>query len=55
MSRGSERKAVESLVTRMYRHKLKTTGRLPDGKEVRKMEKEARESGHRVDTKRERK
>lgn len=51
---GNERKAVESLVRRQYDHALKTKGRLPNGNEVRQMEKAAKESGHRVDTKKER-
>lgn len=45
----SERKAVERVVARIYQHKLKTTGRLPTGKEVKQMERDAQESGNRVD------
>lgn len=53
--KGRERQAVENLVKRQYEHALKTKGRLPSGKEVREMEKAAKESAHRVDTKKERK
>lgn len=38
----SERRAVESLVGRMYRYYERVSGRLPDGKTVRVMEEKAR-------------
>lgn len=37
----SEREAVERLISRMYKHHLKATGKLPSGREVREMEGKA--------------
>ncbi|MBE7415996.1 MAG: hypothetical protein HS130_12580 [Deltaproteobacteria bacterium] len=37
----SERRAVERLVERLYKDRLERTGRLPETKEVREMEKKA--------------
>ncbi len=38
----SERRVVERLVGRMYKHHERVSGRLPDGKTVRAMEEKAR-------------
>ena len=48
---GNERKARESLVKRQYEHALKTKGRLPNRKEVSRMEREATDSAQRVEAK----
>lgn len=37
----SERRAVERLVERLYKDRVERTGRLPEAKEVRDMEKKA--------------
>ena len=47
-----KRKAVEKIVGRLYRHYEKTTGRLPDGKAVRDMEKRAEKAAQAADKKR---
>ncbi len=44
----NERKARESLVGRMYKNHLRTTGALPDAKKSRVFEHEARRSAERV-------
>jgi len=45
------REAVERVVARMCLHHLKSTGRLPDAKVKRVMEKKAQEAGKRADNK----
>ncbi len=40
-SRDKERKIVGRIVGRMYKHSLESSGKLPDRKDVRKMEKKA--------------
>lgn len=47
-----ERRAVERLVERMYKDRLGRTGRLPDVKEVRDMEKKAGRVARETDGKR---
>ncbi|MBW7957851.1 MAG: hypothetical protein H3C68_08175 [Deltaproteobacteria bacterium] len=37
----NERRAVERLVERLYKDRLERTGKLPESKEVREMEKKA--------------
>lgn len=37
----NERRAVEKLVERLYKDRLGRTGKLPEAKEVREMEKKA--------------
>lgn len=44
-----KREVVANLVSRMYKHNLENTGRLPSGKEVRQMEKKAVQTAQRVD------
>lgn len=46
-----KREAVERLVSRMYKHHLKNTGRLPSGTEVRGMENRAAVVAERADKK----
>ena len=40
----SERRAVEKLVERIYKDRLKRTGRLPSGKETREIEGKAKKA-----------
>lgn len=49
-----EREAVERVVARMYRHALRTTGRLPTGRERRTMESRARRAALETDNRRKR-
>ena len=44
-----ERKAVERVLERVYKGKLRLTGRLPDAKETRTMEKKIREAAENAD------
>ncbi|MDP2689923.1 MAG: hypothetical protein Q8P48_07400 [Deltaproteobacteria bacterium] len=44
-----QREAVERVVGRIYRDRLEKTGRLPAPKEVREMEKKAREAAEGVE------
>lgn len=44
-----ENKAVEKVVARVYRDRLKRTGRLPDAKEVRLIEKKVKEAAEGAD------
>lgn len=44
-----ENKAVEKVVERVYRDRLKRTGRLPGAKEVREMEKKVKAAAERAD------
>lgn len=46
-----ERKAVERLIERMYRDRLKRTGKLPGQAEVREMEKNAHDTARKADNK----
>lgn len=48
---GNERKATESLVSRMYQHQLRHTGKLPSGKEVRDFERQAKKVAEQVENK----
>ena len=43
------REVTGRLVKRLYEHSLKTTGRLPNSKEVRSMEKKAAETAVRAE------
>ncbi len=45
----NERRAVERVMARVYKDRLKKTGRLPDGKEMRVMEKKIIESARCAD------
>ncbi|HEY4706311.1 MAG TPA: hypothetical protein VII64_02555 [Thermodesulfobacteriota bacterium] len=47
-----ERRAVERLIERIYRDRLARTGKLPGAKEVRAIEKAAREAAQETDNKR---
>lgn len=47
----SRLKALERVVARMYRQRLRDTGRLPKGGETRIMEKKARSAAERVSAK----
>lgn len=44
-----ERKALERVLERVYKDKLRQTGRLPDAKETRAMEKKVREAAENAD------
>lgn len=44
-----ERKAVEKVVARIYKDRLKKTGRLPDGNEVKEMENKAKQAAENAD------
>lgn len=44
--------AVEKLIKRIYRDRLVRTGKLPDAKEVREIEKTAQETALETDNKR---
>lgn len=44
-----ENKAVEKVIERVYRDRLKRTGRLPDAKEVREIENKAKEAAEMAD------
>lgn len=46
------REAREKLTARLYKHSLKTTGRLPTGKETRAMEKKSVDIAKKSDLKR---
>lgn len=46
------REATERVTGRLYQHQLKTTGRLPTGKESRVMEKRAQKIAREMDNKR---
>lgn len=43
------REAVERLRARLYKHRLKTTGALPTGRETRSMEKKVAEIAKKSD------
>ena len=45
------REATERLTARIYREKLEKTGRLPDGKETREMERKAVKIAEEVESK----
>lgn len=49
-----KRKAVEKVTERMYRHFEKTSGRLPDGKELRRMEEKVKKAALTADNIKER-
>jgi hypothetical protein len=49
-----KRKAVEKVTERMYRHFEKTSGRLPDGKELRRMEQKVKKAALTADNIKER-
>lgn len=44
-----ENKAVEKVIERVYKDRLKTTGRLPSAKEVREIEKKVKDAAERTD------
>jgi hypothetical protein len=46
------REAVERLKARIYKHQLRSTGRLPTGKESAVMEKKAEKIGRETDNRR---
>lgn len=45
----NERRAVERVMARVYKDRLKKTGRPPDGVEMRLMEKKVIEAARRAD------
>ncbi|MBI1913045.1 MAG: hypothetical protein HYS21_13745 [Deltaproteobacteria bacterium] len=45
----NERRAVEKVIERIYKDRLKRTGRLPDAKETKAIEKKAREAAQIAD------
>ena len=47
----SERKAVQRVVGRMYRHHERALGRLPDGKTIRAMDEKVKRAAETVDRK----
>ncbi len=47
-----ERRAVERLIERIYKDRLARTGKLPDSKEVKAIEKAARKAAQETDNKR---
>lgn len=47
-----ERKSVERLIERIYKDRLVRTGKLPDSKEVRDIEKAAKKAALETDNKR---
>jgi len=49
MKRLEPRKAVGNVVGRIYRHFEQTTGRLPNGEELKQMERKARQAAERAD------
>lgn len=49
-----KRKAVEKVIGRMYRHFEMANGRLPDGKEARRMEEKAKKAAVASDNMKER-
>ncbi|MBI5492008.1 MAG: hypothetical protein HY893_03650 [Deltaproteobacteria bacterium] len=51
----SERKAVESVIGRMYRDHLIRTGRLPKSRELKEMEKKAKKAAEESDNRKARK
>ncbi|MBI5344770.1 MAG: hypothetical protein HZB83_05460 [Deltaproteobacteria bacterium] len=46
-----ERKAVERVIERMYRHHVKTSGAVPDAKTRREMERKAVKAAESADNK----
>ncbi len=44
-----ENNAVEKVISRVYKDRLKRTGRLPDPKDVRAMEKKVKEAAELAD------
>ncbi len=44
-----ENRAVEKVIERVYRDRLKRTGRLPGAKEVREIEKKVKDAAQRAD------
>ncbi|HLC17494.1 MAG TPA: hypothetical protein VJM57_00575 [Thermodesulfobacteriota bacterium] len=50
----SERKTVEKVVGRMYRHHLKATGRLPEAKTKRAMEEMVKKAAEVVENRKRR-
>lgn len=50
-----ERRAVERLIERMYKDRLKKTGRLPSGKETREIEGKAKKTAMDVENRHNRK
>ena len=49
-----KRQVVERIVGRMYRHYERSTGRTPDGKVLREMEKRVKRTAELVDNRKER-
>ncbi len=49
-----ERRSVEKLIGRMYRHHLQSTGRLPTESEKRVMERKARKAAEYTDNRKKR-
>lgn len=50
----NERRAVERVMERVYKERLRRTGRLPDARETRLMEKTVRETAESADRKKKR-
>lgn len=49
-----EQKAVEKVLERVYKDRLRQTGRLPDGRETRAMEKIVKEAAQSADNRKNR-
>lgn len=50
----NERRAVERVLERVYKDRLRQTGRLPDARETRQLEKTVREAAESADKRKKR-